>query len=81
MIQTCFTIIVIFVCSIGIAYFIKWCHDLHYLFNEKIKVLDDLERCMDRNNILGVRSLLEVRGHLLPKQVFNNAKVWLVEHS
>jgi len=38
-----------------------------------------LEECMDRNNVTGVRSLLLVRGHLLRKDVREAAQVWLIE--
>jgi hypothetical protein len=34
---------------------------------------------MKYNEVASVRALLEVRGHLLKKEVVNNAKVWLAE--
>jgi hypothetical protein len=40
----------------------------------------DLEDCMDRRNLSGVKSLLACRRHLLRTYQVREAEVWIAEH-
>jgi hypothetical protein len=79
MLEACATIFILFACVIGIILVVKWCYSLHDNHGIDRKASTELEHYMKYNEVASVRALLEVRGHLLKKEVVNNAKVWLAE--
>lgn len=80
MLEVCSIIAIVIACSIVIVFFVKWCHVLYDNHGADAKAMRDLEDHMRYNHVASVRALIEVRGHLLPKAIRDNAKVWLAEH-
>jgi hypothetical protein len=69
----------VFACAIGVILIIKWCYTLSDNHGLEAKASGDLEEFMKYNHVNSVRALLEVRGHLLKRDVINNTKIWLAE--
>ncbi len=81
MIEACFIIMIVFACIMVVILIIRWCFRLYDLHSQDLEALRDLETFMHKNDVPGVRALLEIRGHLLKKNIRDNAKIWLAEKS